>query len=180
MWGLIDAKQFLNYADCRRAGQIRCKNCTLRTKRTQYAEKRDIREGAGGHRRGEIQVMAVPFNDHNKPEPQPITMIPGSTSTNEHTRNPKIMAAEPAHEIPTSDLEQDVRCRRGEGGNRVRGKGVIGLFSHTITHFAGLPLLHKYVSGVLGCPQAQARPVWMCDEGVVSIIGGGEARRKIV
>ena len=62
----------------------------------------------------------------------------------------------------------------------VRGKGVIGPFSLTITHVAGLPLLQKYATGVLGCPHAQAHPVWMCDEGVVSILGGGEARHKIV
>ena len=66
-------------------------------------------------------VIAVPFNDHNKPEPQPITMIPGSTWTNEHTRNPKIMAAEPAHEVITSDLKHDVRCRRGEGRKSCEG-----------------------------------------------------------
>ena len=68
----------------------------------------------------------------------------------------------------------------GKAENRVRGKGVIGPLSLTITHFAGLPLLHKYAPGVLGCPQAQACPIWMCDEGVVSILGGGEARHKIV
>ena len=41
-------------------------------------------------------------------------------------------------------------------------------FSLIITHFAGLPLLHKYAPGVLGCPQAHARPIWMCDEGVAT------------
>ena len=52
---------------------------------------------------------------------------------------------------------------------------MIGLFSLIIAHLAGLPLLHKYSPDVLGCPHAQARPIWMGDEGVVSIIGGGEA-----
>ena len=49
---------------------------------------------------------------------------------------------------------------------------MIGSFSLTITHSAGLPLLQKYATGVLGCPQAQAHPVSMFDEGVVSIQGG--------
>ena len=49
-----------------------------------------------------------------------------------------------------------------------------------VAHFASRPLLQKYAPGVLGCPQAQARPSWMCEEGVMSILGGGEAMHKIV
>ena len=61
--------------------------------------KRDIREGEGGHRRGGIQVMAVPFNDHNKPEPWPIVTIPGSTPPTQHMQNPKFMVAEAEREV---------------------------------------------------------------------------------
>ena len=55
---------------------------------------------------------------------------------------------------------------------------MIGVFSLIIAHFDGLQMLHKYSQDVLGCPQAQARPIWMCDEGMGSILGGGEARQK--
>ena len=45
---------------------------------------------------GEDLVIAVPLNDHNKPEPWPITMIPGSTPPNQNTENPKFMVTESA------------------------------------------------------------------------------------
>ena len=105
--------------------------------------------------------------DHNDPG------VYADQSTHEESEN---MVADPAHDVPTSDLEQEVRCRRAEGGKSCEGERSD---RSLLTHHHSL-LLQKYAPGVVGCPQAQACPIWMCDEGVVSILGGGEARHSWV